>query len=161
VLHLLAGRSVIDHVLGAVDPLAAATTALVIGHARQTSAPLRTGATQFVVQSPQLGTGHALQQTESLFLGKTGTLLLLHANVPLISTGTLTRLLERHRATRAAMTLLTSSVDDPYGHERVVRDAQGHVTRIVQDARRQAANARSTKSRAASTASISRRSSPR
>ena len=65
--------------------------------------------------------------------GKTGTVLLLHANVPLISTGTLNRLVERHRSTRAAMTLLTSTVEDPYGYERVVRDAQGQLARVVEE----------------------------
>jgi bifunctional UDP-N-acetylglucosamine pyrophosphorylase/glucosamine-1-phosphate N-acetyltransferase len=135
VLHLLAGRTVLDHVLAAVEPLGAESTTLVIGHGGDDvrAALASKPQLQFVSQSPQLGTGHALMQAEPQLRGKTGTLLLLHANVPLISTGTLNRLVERHRSTRAAMTLLTSSVDDPYGYERVVRDPQGQVTRIVEE----------------------------
>jgi bifunctional UDP-N-acetylglucosamine pyrophosphorylase/glucosamine-1-phosphate N-acetyltransferase len=134
VLHLLAGRTVLDHVLGAVEPLSAASTTLVIGHGGE---EVRTALAtrphlQFVSQSPQLGTGHALMQAEPLLRGKSGTVLLLHANVPLISSGTLNRLVERHRSTRATMTLLTSTVEDPYGYERVVRDGQGKVTRVVE-----------------------------
>ena len=135
VLHLLAGRSVLDHVLGAVAPLGGETTTLVIGHGgEEVKAALTSRAPlQFVSQSPQLGTGHALMQAEPLLRGKTGNVLLLHANVPLISTATLHRLVERHRSTRAAMTLLTSTVEDSYGHERVVRDGQGQVTRVIEE----------------------------
>jgi bifunctional UDP-N-acetylglucosamine pyrophosphorylase/glucosamine-1-phosphate N-acetyltransferase len=126
---------VLDHVLGAVEPLGAESTTLVIGHGGEEvrgSLASRPDL-QFVSQSPQLGTGHALMQAEPQLRGKTGSVLLLHANVPLITTGTLNRLLERHRSRRAAMTLLTSTVEDPYGYERVVRDAQGAVTRIVEE----------------------------
>ena len=135
VLHALAGRTVLDHVLAAVEPLGAETTTLVIGHGGdQVRASLASNPRlQFVSQSPQLGTGHALMQAEPQLRGTSGTILLLHANVPLISTATLTRLVERHRSTRAAMTLLTSTVEDPYGYERVVRDAHGQVTRVVEE----------------------------
>jgi bifunctional UDP-N-acetylglucosamine pyrophosphorylase/glucosamine-1-phosphate N-acetyltransferase len=135
VLHLLAGRTVLDHVLGAVEPLGAESTTLVIGHGgEEVRAALSSRPSlQFVSQSPQLGTGHALMQAEPQLRGKSGTVLLLHANVPLISTGTLNRLIERHRSTRAAMTLLTSALEDPYGYEHVVRDAQGQVIRIVEE----------------------------
>lgn len=135
VLHLLAGRSVLEHVLGAIEPLGAESTTLVIGHGGEdVKAALASNPhLQFVSQSPQLGTGHALMQAEPHLRGKTGTLLLLHANLPLISTGALSRLVERHRSTRAVMTLLTSSVDDAYGYQRVVRDGQGHVTRVVEE----------------------------
>src|SRR5688572_29369893 len=98
VLHLLAGRTVLDHVLEAVEPLGAESTTLVIGHGGdQVRAALASKPQlQFVSQSPLLGTGHAVMQAEPLLRGKTGTVLLLHANVPLISTGTLNRLVERH-----------------------------------------------------------------
>ena len=135
VLHLLAGRTVLDHVLEAVEPLGAESTTLVIGHGGdEVRAALASKPhLQFVSQSPLLGTGHAVMQAEPLLRGKTGTVLLLHANVPLISTGTLNRLVERHRSTRAAMTLLSSTVEDPYGYERVVRDTYGVLARIIEE----------------------------
>ena len=55
-------------------------------------------ALQFVVQSPQLGTGHALLQTGPRFTGKTGTVLLLYADVPLLQSGTLARLIDAHQS---------------------------------------------------------------
>src|SRR5690349_16542295 len=94
VLHPLAGRPIVEHVLRTVDRLEAASTTLVIGHgADQVRAALASRpALQFAVQSPQLGTGHALLQCESLLAGKKGLVLLLYADVPMLETGTLARL---------------------------------------------------------------------
>ena len=85
------------------------------------------------MQSPQLGTGHALLQAEPALEGRTGTLLLLYGDVPLLEAGTLSRLLEHHRSTRAAATVLTAALDDPYGYGRIVRDEQGRIARIVEE----------------------------
>ena len=135
VLHQLAGRRVIDHVLGAVERLGAATTTLVVGYGGDEVRAALEGRAhlRFVSQSPQLGTGHALLQAEAELAGQSGALLLLHANLPLISAGTLMRLVEHHRTARASMTLLTASVDDPYGYGRVVRGSDSRVTRIVDE----------------------------
>jgi bifunctional UDP-N-acetylglucosamine pyrophosphorylase / glucosamine-1-phosphate N-acetyltransferase len=136
VLHPLAGRPIIEHVLCTVDRLEAESAVLVVGHGgddvRAALADQRP-TLQFVVQSPQLGTGHALLQTEPVLAGKSGTMLLLYGDVPLLETGTLQRLLERHRATRASATVLTAELDDPYGYGRIVRDADGRIRRIVEE----------------------------
>ena len=72
VLHPLAGRPLIEHVLRTVDELAAASTTLVVGHGAEevTAALARRPRLQFVVQSPQLGTGHALLQTDRRWPGR-------------------------------------------------------------------------------------------
>ena len=88
---------------------------------------------QFVVQSPQLGTGHALMQAEPVLGDKKGTVLLLYGDVPLLSTGTLLRLLEAHESKKAAITVLSTKLPDPYGYGRIVRDAKGQVSRIVEE----------------------------
>ena len=135
VLHMLAGRPLIEHVLRTVDELAAASTTLVVGHGAEevTSALGSYPRLQFVVQSPQLGTGHALLQTRSALSGKTGTVLLLYADVPLLQAGTLARLIDTHQAARAAATVLTAELDDPYGYGRIVRDRSGKIVRIVEE----------------------------
>jgi bifunctional UDP-N-acetylglucosamine pyrophosphorylase/glucosamine-1-phosphate N-acetyltransferase len=135
VLHALAGRALIEHVLVTVDRLQAATTVLVVGHgAEEVQAALRGRANlKFVVQSPQLGTGHALLQAEPALAGADGDVLLLYADVPLLQTSTLERLIGRHRETRAAATVLTTELADPYGYGRIVRDAAGRMTRIVEE----------------------------
>jgi bifunctional UDP-N-acetylglucosamine pyrophosphorylase/glucosamine-1-phosphate N-acetyltransferase len=135
VLHRLAGRPIIEHVLRTVDTLSAASTTIVVGHgAEAVRAALSSRPhLQFVVQSPQLGTGHALIQTRPVLAGKTGTVLLLYADVPLLQAATLQRLLETHHAARAAATVLTVELDDPYGYGRIVRDRSGKIVRIVEE----------------------------
>ena len=135
VLHELAGRPLIAHVLDTAAPLNAVATAIVVGHgADEVRVALADrDDLEFVVQSPQLGTGHALLQTEPLLAGRTGTVLLLYADVPLLQSNTLRRLLERHADQRACATVLTAQVPDPDGYGRIVRDADGTVVRIVED----------------------------
>jgi|SoiMethySBSTD1v2_1073268.scaffolds.fasta_scaffold14620_7 bifunctional UDP-N-acetylglucosamine pyrophosphorylase/glucosamine-1-phosphate N-acetyltransferase len=135
VLHALAGRPLIEHILRTVDGLHALSTVLVIGHGGDEvrSALASRENLQFAVQSPQLGTGHALLQAEQALSGKKGTVLLLYADVPLLELSTLGRLLEHHRETRAAATVLTARLDDPYGYGRIVRDASGAMERIVEE----------------------------
>jgi len=135
VLHRLAGRPLIEHVLRTVDPLGAVSTVLVVGHGADEVKAALGGRTdlEFVVQAPQLGTGHALLQTEPVLVGKAGTVLLVYADVPLLETGTLRRLVEGHQAARSAATVLTAMLDDPYGYGRIVRDEAGQVLRIVEE----------------------------
>jgi bifunctional UDP-N-acetylglucosamine pyrophosphorylase / glucosamine-1-phosphate N-acetyltransferase len=135
VLHPLAGRPVISHVLRTARSLDAATTTLVVGHGADDvrKALEDWPALQFAVQSPQLGTGHALLQVESVLTGRGGTVLLLYGDVPLLQPATLDRLLERHRTSRAAATVLTAEVPDPYGYGRIVRDDAGQIARIVEE----------------------------
>jgi bifunctional UDP-N-acetylglucosamine pyrophosphorylase/glucosamine-1-phosphate N-acetyltransferase len=135
VLHSLAGRTLIEHTLATVDHLRASSTTLVVGHgAEEVQAALSARSSlQFVIQSPQLGTGHALMQAEQVLKGRKGDLLLLYADVPLLEPGTLQRLLEAHRNAKASMTVLTAELADPYGYGRMVRDTDGHVARIVEE----------------------------
>ena len=135
VLHPLAGRPIVQHVLHTVAPLDVASTILVVGHGAdevRTALAAEPGL-QFAVQAPQLGTGHALLQTEPLLGGRSGTLLLLYADVPLLETNTLRRLIEHHTETRAVATVLTAELDDPYGYGRIVRDHDGRIARIVEE----------------------------
>jgi bifunctional UDP-N-acetylglucosamine pyrophosphorylase/glucosamine-1-phosphate N-acetyltransferase len=135
VLHQLAGRSLIEHVLTTVDALGTASTTLVVGHgADEVQAALgHHPYLRYVVQSPQLGTGHALLQTESLLSDQAGIVLLLYGDVPLLEPSTLVRLIEAHRASRATATVLTAELADPYGYGRIVRDDQHRIVRIVEE----------------------------
>jgi bifunctional UDP-N-acetylglucosamine pyrophosphorylase/glucosamine-1-phosphate N-acetyltransferase len=135
VLHRLAGRSLIEHVLHAVTALPARSTTVVVGHAAaEVQAALSAyPSLQFVTQLPQLGTGHALLQVEPVLSGKGGTVLLLYADVPLLSAATLQRLIEAHHTARASATVLTARMADPYGYGRIVRGAAGEIERIVEE----------------------------
>ena len=133
VLHLVAGAPMIDYVLAAAASLGAATRTVVVGHEadRVRSALGGHGGLRFVLQEPQLGTAHAVQQAEPLLAGARGTLVLLSGDVPLLSVDTLRALLDRHEETGAAATVLTAVVEDPTGYGRVVR-AGDDVAKIVE-----------------------------
>jgi bifunctional UDP-N-acetylglucosamine pyrophosphorylase / glucosamine-1-phosphate N-acetyltransferase len=130
VLHRLAGRHLLQHVLQAAAGLGAARVIVVTGHAaaeveQATGAP----GLAFVRQEPQLGTGHALQQAAPL-LDDAGTTLVLNGDVPLIEVDSLTRLLSAAGGDKLA--LLTVEVADPKGYGRIVRRG-GTVAAIVEE----------------------------
>jgi bifunctional UDP-N-acetylglucosamine pyrophosphorylase/glucosamine-1-phosphate N-acetyltransferase len=87
---------------------------------------------QFVAQEPQLGTAHALQQTEALLKSRRGTAVLLSGDVPLLRPMTLRRLIEKHCGSKAAATVVTATVERPYGYGRIVR-TNGRIARIVEE----------------------------
>jgi bifunctional UDP-N-acetylglucosamine pyrophosphorylase/glucosamine-1-phosphate N-acetyltransferase len=134
VLHHVAGRSLIDRVIDTAAALKPATTTIVVGHgADQVRAHLASRShLQFVVQEPQLGTGHALLQTEPVLRGRSGTVVLLSGDVPLLKSGTLSTLVATHDAAGAAATVLTAMLERPYGYGRIVRTS-GNIARIVEE----------------------------
>ena len=134
VLHRIGGRSLIAHVLGAADSLAPATVTVVVGHGADTLKEHLEGRPDIrtVVQEPQLGTAHALRQTEDALRGLKGTLILLSGDVPLLRPSTLQKLVETHRRANAAATVVTATVERPYGYGRVVRTG-GRIVRIVEE----------------------------
>jgi bifunctional UDP-N-acetylglucosamine pyrophosphorylase/glucosamine-1-phosphate N-acetyltransferase len=134
VLHKIAGRSLLEHVLHTADSLHPSTVTVVVGH-RADAVQGKLAERQnlkFVLQEPQLGTAHALQQTEPALSGQTGTVVLLSGDVPLLSSSTLRRLTDLHRGAKAAATVVTATVERPYGYGRIVR-SDGRIVRIVEE----------------------------
>ena len=131
VLHRLAGRSLVQHVIDAAAPLQSPRTVVITGHgAEEVEEALgRTGAV-FVRQMPQLGTGHAVQQAVPALDAALATTVVLNGDVPLIRTATVQALAQACEGTRLA--LLTVTLDDATGYGRIVRDAQGCVQGIVE-----------------------------
>jgi bifunctional UDP-N-acetylglucosamine pyrophosphorylase / glucosamine-1-phosphate N-acetyltransferase len=134
VLHRIAGLALIDHVLRAAAALQPTSTTIVVGHGGdQVRRHLEQEPTVgFVVQEPQLGTGHALLQTAPVLRGEQGTVLLLSGDVPLLRGDTLRALAATHDGAGALATVLTAMVDRPYGYGRIVR-TQGRMSRIVEE----------------------------
>lgn len=133
VLHRLAGRTLIDHVLDATSALQPVSVVVVVGHQAENVKQAVAGrGCQFVLQDPQIGTGHALLQAEAALAGAEGDVLLLSGDVPLLRSETIASLLEAHRRAGAAATVLTADVDPPDGYGRIIRDASGSITRIVE-----------------------------
>ena len=134
VLYRLAGFPLIEHVLRAAGALTPETTGVVVGHlSDQVRAGLAEQASLgFVLQTEQLGTGHALLQAEPLFRGRQGSLVVLSGDVPLIRSETLRRLVATHERAGAAITVVTATVTRPYGYGRIIRKG-GRLSRVVEE----------------------------
>jgi bifunctional UDP-N-acetylglucosamine pyrophosphorylase/glucosamine-1-phosphate N-acetyltransferase len=134
VLHPLAGRPLIEHVLKTADAIEPSTVTVIVGHGGD-GVRDKIGSRPnigFAVQEPQLGTAHALQQAEERLAGRQGTVVLLSGDVPLLTVATLRRLVETHHRAGAAATVVTAVVERPYGFGRVVR-TRGRIARIVEE----------------------------
>ena len=119
VLHTLAGRSLLQHVLNAVTGLRADKPIVIVGYGADAVRAHVGEAARCVVQEPQLGTGHAVQQAVPQ-LPERGTTLILNGDVPLIAPTTAARLVDASAGERLA--LLTVELDDPGGYGRIVRE---------------------------------------
>jgi len=130
VLHPLAGRPLLSHVIDAARTLSPTRLVVVVGHGGE-AVREAVGApdVQFALQAEQLGTGHALAQALPL-LDTNAPTLVLYGDVPLTRPATLRRLTEA--AGQNGYGILTVTLDDPTGYGRIVRDATGKVVRIVE-----------------------------
>jgi bifunctional UDP-N-acetylglucosamine pyrophosphorylase/glucosamine-1-phosphate N-acetyltransferase len=134
VLHPLAGRPLFLHALTMAQRLAPARIAVVIGHGAETvRRAYGSNDVTWVTQDQQLGTGHAVLCAKDLFEGFNGDVLILSGDVPLIKEATLRSMVDKHRNRKAAVTLLTASLDRPAGYGRVVRNVAGGITGIVEE----------------------------
>ena len=130
VLHPLAGRSLLARVLAAARALKPARTCVVYGHGgEQVPDALRDADLSFVRQEPQLGTGHAVKQALPQLDARTDTLVL-YGDVPLIAAATLEALCS---GSGDRLKILTAEVAEPRGYGRIVRNAQGAITAIVEE----------------------------
>lgn len=133
VLHPIAGRSMLSHVLDSARALDATNVVVVVGHGADQvkMAYAKETDLKFALQQPQLGTGHAVQQTVSMLQedGRDDVTVVLYGDVPLVQPDTLRALLN---ARAGGMAVLTELLADPTGYGRIVRDASGKVCAIVE-----------------------------
>ncbi|MEI7817077.1 MAG: bifunctional UDP-N-acetylglucosamine diphosphorylase/glucosamine-1-phosphate N-acetyltransferase GlmU [Desulfuromonadales bacterium] len=134
VLHPVAGLPMIAWPVAAAREAGSDPIILVIGHQANAVQGTFRGAADIrcAMQEEQLGTGHAVACALDVLTGFRGTVLILCGDTPLLRSETLKEMLTFHRDNGAALTVLTSLMDDPYGYGRVVRDASGQVSRIVE-----------------------------
>jgi len=135
VLHEVSGRPMLAYVLDACRAAGCDRLIVVIGHqadrVRQRFAGLD-GDIEWVEQTEQLGTGHAVMVCSRQLAHLEGPVLVLAGDGPLIRPATLRKLLETHQQTKAACTLATSTLDDPGRYGRIVRDDDGNLVGIVE-----------------------------
>lgn len=130
VLHPLAGRPLVEHVIASAQILQPEAIHVVVGHgAERVTATLKPFGVTIAEQAEQLGTGHAVAQALP-GVPDEATVLILYGDVPLIAADTLQGLV--NHAGDQGLALLTVHLNDPTGYGRIVRDAQGYIQRIVE-----------------------------
>src|SRR5579862_243384 len=138
VLHRAGGRSLIEHVIRACQPLKPGQIVAVVGHQAEAVAAavgeldLRIPV-QTVVQQPQRGTGHAMQVARRAIRKSAKFAIVVPGDAPLLRTETLAALLDTHRRGEAAATILTAELNDPTDYGRILRDSEGRVQAIVEE----------------------------
>lgn len=121
VMHLMAGQPLIDHVLDKVANLGIDKVITIAGHGRERLTEHLGQRTKVVVQSEQLGTGHAVMQVIP-YLKDECNVLVLSGDQPLLSEKTIRALMAHHDATGASATVLTALMDNPFGYGRIIKN---------------------------------------
>ncbi|MFC1476150.1 sugar phosphate nucleotidyltransferase [Candidatus Zixiibacteriota bacterium] len=135
VLHLLHDKPLLLYVLASCREAGLGRLITVVGfQGERVIEAAQQYPVEIVWQKEQLGTGHAVLQAELLFAERPTEIVVMNGDVPLISSTTIRSLVEEHRRRKAAATVLTAEVENPTGYGRIVRNADGLVDRIVEEA---------------------------
>ena len=145
VLHEIAGRPLVCHVVRAAFELSPETLFVVVGHqASEVEGAVRDEAArlvergsaspdlQFVLQQDQRGTGHAVMAGRDKLAGRPDPVVIVAGDTPMIESETLKRLVEVHASEKNDATMLTVKMEDPTGYGRIVRDVDGSFLRCVE-----------------------------
>ncbi len=132
VLHEVCGKSMVEHVLSQLQLAGINKIVTVVGFGADDVKHTLGDQVAYALQKQQLGTGHAVMQTESLLGQNEGETLVVSGDTPLFTAATFDRLFDYHEQRHAAVTILTSKAPDPTGYGRIVRNEVGIVERIVE-----------------------------
>ncbi len=136
VLHPIAGRSMIGHVLRAVEAVEPSSVVAVVGHQREQVGPHITDllpTAVLAVQETQEGTGHAVRIAMEASGTTTGTVIVAAGDTPLLQGDSLRAFAVEHEAAQRAVSILSGRVPDPFGYGRIVRNDEGDVEAIVEE----------------------------
>lgn len=135
VLHKIYGKSMLEYVLDDIRSIGIKKGVIVINNQNWTGRQIRLPKDiRVIFQKELLGTGHALLQAKNALRNFGGDVLVLYGDTPLLTTQTLGQLVEKHRTSKAACTLLTVTLKDPKGYGRIVRDEKNDIIKIVEEA---------------------------
>lgn len=134
VLHPLAGQPMILHALQAARQASTELPVVIVGHAAGRVSAAVADQAKCILQEKQLGTGHAVQQAQSELEGRSDLILVTYADMPLLRVETLQRLVETQRSNSGPLSLLTVTSEDRRGFGRIVRNPDGSIQSIVEEA---------------------------
>lgn len=132
VLHKVAGKSMIEHVVDSVKQAGTDEIVTIVGHGAESVKETLGSQSSYSFQEEQLGTAHAVKMAADELKGKEGTTLVVCGDTPLITPETLKALADYHEAQRAGVTVLSATADNPFGYGRIVRDQDGRLAKIVE-----------------------------
>jgi UDP-N-acetylglucosamine diphosphorylase/glucosamine-1-phosphate N-acetyltransferase len=133
VLHLVDEIPMVSHVIRLSKLLESDRIILVLGHKKELVIDaVKDENVEYVIQEPQLGTGHAVQQTYPLLKNFNGNVLVLSGDVPLLRQTTIEKMVEIQNTSNHGVTVLTAIFDDPYGYGRVIRKSDNTLDKIVE-----------------------------
>tara|TARA_X000000368_G_scaffold60423_1_gene42559 strand:+ start:30 stop:755 length:726 start_codon:yes stop_codon:yes gene_type:complete len=135
VLHKLKGKTLIDYVIDESELLNPKEIVLVVGFKKEhvikhTESRINL---KYATQMEQLGTGHALLQTNELLKNRKGHILILYGDVPNIKASTLQPIVDDHIKNNRDLTLITAEIDDPTGYGRIIRDKNANLLKIIEE----------------------------
>jgi bifunctional UDP-N-acetylglucosamine pyrophosphorylase/glucosamine-1-phosphate N-acetyltransferase len=133
VLHPILGRPMVWYALKAAQEVTGIQPVVVVGHGAEQVKDALGDEAQYVIQEQLLGTGHAVQQAESILRGKTDMVVVTYGDMPVLTIDTLERMIRTQQNHNGPFTMLTAMMDDPHGFGRVLRDADGGVKAIVEE----------------------------
>ena len=134
VLHLLLGKPLAWYAQEAIREATHSKPVMVIGHEADQVRQALGDQAEYVLQQPLLGTGHAVMQAEPLLAGKTDLVLVTYADMPLLTAQTLDSLVEKAQSHPGPVSMLTVTSDETRGFGRILREANGQVSGIVEEA---------------------------
>ncbi|MDR0921025.1 MAG: bifunctional UDP-N-acetylglucosamine diphosphorylase/glucosamine-1-phosphate N-acetyltransferase GlmU [Lactobacillales bacterium] len=132
VLHEVAGKPMVEHVLTQVEKTHPDEIVTIVGHGAEAVEAQLGDRSKYALQAEQLGTGHAVLQAKDFLAGKSGTTLVISGDTPLLTWETLQNLFEYHASRHSSATVLTAEAPDPTGYGRIIRDHLGIVEKIVE-----------------------------
>lgn len=132
VLHKVAGKSMVQHVIDAAKEAGARRNVIVVGFGQELVKEAVGEQAEIVVQAEQLGTGHAVLQAKELLENEHGTVMVLCGDTPLLTGALLKKLCAEHEQRGAKATVLTAIMPDATGYGRIIRDNSGAVAKIVE-----------------------------
>ncbi|MEZ5693265.1 MAG: bifunctional UDP-N-acetylglucosamine diphosphorylase/glucosamine-1-phosphate N-acetyltransferase GlmU [Altererythrobacter sp.] len=133
VLHPIAGRAMIDHLMASVDTLEPAHKVVVVGAGREQLESALGDRAKTCLQEPQLGTGHAVQMAQDQLAGFDGDVLIMYGDVPFVRAATMQAMLDRlNDADGPAAVVLAFEPDDALAYGRVIADGDGRISKMVE-----------------------------